>query len=325
MKRPKTLPVFTNDEYEKMHHLLATKVAIMMGRKFEEDDWADVYCRAKGIPNTGWSNLAIDIMHQGLGVEHKQLKVKSNRNIQTHCGERKMHPSLTRSIRIPSIDVDANQAMRDVLTQYGELIRSRSEQVKKTSPTSHVDIRTGWLLWQETLEEFLYFEEELTIPDPNEYYAEWRESTSNSNRKNSINLWIYELETGIKRYSITTSAGAKIQGYFDIPPPNDPNLYFFRVQGEQITQTEIRIWIMPTTKRELERILGDLSPQKLSMLILEIANQDLVVESQPSEAFELAVPLIIQASAYDVLRNTFNGVSDEHIIRSLVEYLHKNH
>jgi hypothetical protein len=34
----------------------------MMGRKLEEGDWAEVYCRANGIPKKGWSNLKLDIM-----------------------------------------------------------------------------------------------------------------------------------------------------------------------------------------------------------------------------------------------------------------------
>jgi hypothetical protein len=40
--------------------------------------------------------------------------------------------------------------------------------------------------------------------------------------------------------------------------------------------------------------------------------------------FELAVPIIITIDAYDALRNTFEGVSDEHIIRLLIEYLREN-
>ena len=51
MQRPRVLQAFTQAEYEKAHQLLATKVAFMMGRKFEEGDWADVYCGAKGIPH----------------------------------------------------------------------------------------------------------------------------------------------------------------------------------------------------------------------------------------------------------------------------------
>ena len=53
MRRPATLPTFTPEEVSKAHALLATRVAFMMGRKFEEDDWAEVYCRAKGIEKRG--------------------------------------------------------------------------------------------------------------------------------------------------------------------------------------------------------------------------------------------------------------------------------
>ena len=45
---------------------------------------------------------------------------------------------------------------------------------------------------------------------------------------------MYEKITKQKRYSVTTSAGIKIQPYFDVPPPNDQNLYYFRVQSEPI-------------------------------------------------------------------------------------------
>lgn len=38
MKRPRILPAFSPDEKKKVHELLATRVAFMMGRKFEEDE-----------------------------------------------------------------------------------------------------------------------------------------------------------------------------------------------------------------------------------------------------------------------------------------------
>ena len=101
MIRPKTLQAFTKKQYELVHFSLAAKVATMLGRKFEEGDWAEVYCKVKGIPDTGWSNLNIDVAHQGLGVEHKMLCVKSNKKIKEYCGTTLMHPSATRSIRIP--------------------------------------------------------------------------------------------------------------------------------------------------------------------------------------------------------------------------------
>lgn len=57
-----TLAAFTPEQRDSVHSLLAAKVARMMGRKLEEGDWSEVYCRAKEIPHRGWSNLSIDVM-----------------------------------------------------------------------------------------------------------------------------------------------------------------------------------------------------------------------------------------------------------------------
>ena len=102
MRYPRTLQAFSEEERAKAHKFLASRVSIMMGRKFEEGDWNYIYCNAKDIPSIGWSNLNIDIMYRGLGVEHKMLCVKSNKPIKEYCGTSPMHPSMTRSIRIPS-------------------------------------------------------------------------------------------------------------------------------------------------------------------------------------------------------------------------------
>lgn len=200
MRRPKTLAAFTSDELIFAKRLLATKVATMMGRKFEEDDWASVYCKAKNLPHTGWSNLNIDVMYQGLGVEHKMLKKKSNRTLLAWCGQTLMHPAATRSIRIPSAEADPDKVMRYVLAQYADLIEYRRNELQKEAPPGKKpDLRTGWLLWQDNLEEFLYFEEETLPPDPADYFAQWVES-GGGNRKASMNLWVYEKETGQKGF-----------------------------------------------------------------------------------------------------------------------------
>ena len=52
-----TLRAFSILQARKAKVLLAAKVANMMGRKFEEGDWSEVYCKAKDIPDSGWSNL----------------------------------------------------------------------------------------------------------------------------------------------------------------------------------------------------------------------------------------------------------------------------
>jgi hypothetical protein len=92
--------------------VLATRVAQMMGRKFEEADWSFAYCTAKNIPEQKWSNLHIDVMHSGLGVEQKMLCVGEGKPLMSYAGTTQMHPSATRSIRIVSTDVQPEVAMR---------------------------------------------------------------------------------------------------------------------------------------------------------------------------------------------------------------------
>ena len=89
------LQAFTANEVDRVKRLLAAQVASMQGRKLEEDDWTRVYCRAKQIPEQGWSNLTIDVDHNGLGVEMKLLCRPGVRegNLKSVCGQRLMHPA----------------------------------------------------------------------------------------------------------------------------------------------------------------------------------------------------------------------------------------
>lgn len=324
MKYPETLPAFSKEEFVKAHTLLASRVATMMGRKFEEGDWSYVYCTAKNVPDSGWSNLNIDVMHKSLGVEHKMLCVRSKKSIKEYCGTRLMHPALTRSIRIPSTDADPTEVARDVLHQYAELVQQRRQKVAENASGIEPDMRVGWLLWQESLKEFLYFEEEMLEPNVNDYWAEWRESGGGA-RKTSKNLWVYESETGKKRYSITTTAGAKIQPYFDVPAPNDPNLYYFRVQGEELEGGLVRIWITSTTALLLESILGKLDTDIVSSAIIKAARKvsEITQESEgiQTEELDLAKSIFVTTDAYRALTETFAGISDEHMIQLFVHYV----
>jgi len=184
-------------------------------------------------------------------------------------------------------------------------------------------MRTGWLLWQVDLVEFLYFEEEMLPPDPNDYWAEWHERRS-GNRKPSKNLWVYEKETGIKRYSITTIAGAKIQPYFDVPPPNDPNLCYFRVQGEKVEAGLIRLWVTPTTALVLNNILGSTSADVVSDAIVSCAKEVRSLKERRVDYIkgtELAKPVYVTREAYAALKEIFSGVSDEHMMRLFAQHL----
>lgn len=317
----KTLSSFNVEEKKTAKILLATQVAMMMGRKFEEGDWSSVYCRSKGIPEQDWSNLHIDVMHEGLGVEQKMLCVRPKRSLLEFAGTTQMHPSATRSIRIASTDVSPNDAMKDVLKQYKELIEFRTNKVKQASGKQQADMRTGWLLWERSLTEFLYFEEPMIAPDSDMFYAEWNERGANGARKGSKNLWIYETDTGKKRYSITTTAGAKIQPYFDVPPPNDKNLLFFRVQGEDIGAGKILIWITSSTARELESLIGALNPVVLSNAIFKAAEHFTEHQRDVVEGSHVAIPIEITKDAYEKLIETWGGVSDEHRAQLLVRAL----
>lgn len=320
MQRPRTLPAFTREEADRTHRLLATHVAFMMGRKLEEGDWANIYCQAKGIPLAGWSNLNIDITHNGIGVEQKMLRQPSDKPLRDICGTRLMHPSATRSIRIPSLESDPNEAMHDILTQYAELLEERKKKVREISGNLEPDMRTGWLLWQANLRQFLYFEEETIPPDPSDYFAEWKES-SGGVRKPSKNLWVYEKETGQKRYSITTSAGAKIQPYFDVPPPTDKNVYFFTVQHEELGNGLVRIWVTAQTSRILKQLVGELSIENLALAIETAASNPIESDISASIQLEEANEILLSEESYELLATSFPGVSDEHMMQLFIQRL----
>jgi len=321
VRRPKTLQAFTTEERDRVHKFLATRVAFMMGRKLEEGDWAHVYCSAKGIPNKGWSNLNIDVMYKNVGLEHKMLSRSTDTRLRDVCGTRLMHPAATRSIRVPSTNVDPNEAMRDVLTQYAAFLGERAQKVREAYPGEEPDMRIGWLLWKISLDEFLYFEEEVIAPNPDDYIAEWKETRGGGARKPSKNLWIYEKETGQKKYSITTSAGAKVQPYFDVPPPSDPNLHLFKVQGEELESGLVRVWITASTSRELRRLVGDLTAANLTLAIESVSEDPMHLGTDQGQQNEEAEPLSLATEAYELLIASFPGVSDEHMIQLLVQRL----
>lgn len=320
-----SLRVFSDDEFARAKCLLAAQVASMMGRKLEEGDWTSVYCRAKRIPEDGWSNLYIDVNHNGLGVEMKLLRARDVRNktLKFVCGQTLMHPSATRSIRIQNMQASAQDVMEDVFAQYAALIRQRTAKVWENAPSGvPVDMRIGWLIWENNLVEFLYFEERMEAPEPGRYFAEWHANTTRGARKPSRSLWIYDKETRQKRYSVTTSAGIKIQPYFDVPPPSDDNLYYFRVQSEHVDNDTVLLWVTGATARALEARLGTLDRDVVSSAILE-ATRSVYTSARPIEDDDedVAVPVAVSVEAHGRLVDTLGGVSDEHRVQLLLRTL----
>ena len=157
-------------------------------------------------------------------------------------------------------------------------------------------------------------------PDPKDYKAEWHTKVDGV-RKGSKNLWVYEKATGKKRYSITTSAGAKIQPYFDVPTPDDPNLYLFTVIGEVIGTDLVRAWITAATLRELKRYVNDTDTKTLSDLILAELKDTMPSDVEPAEEERLATPIVLRKEAYGRLKAAFKSVNDDHSFQCLIAYL----
>ena len=326
MRSDTTLKAFTEQEFAKAKVLLATQVANMMGRKLEETDWNEVYCAAKDIPRSGWSNLNIDVNYSGLGVEQKLLRVSGlgERPIKSVCGTTMMHPAATRSIRIEKTELPAETVMRNVFQQYSDLIDIRTEKVRENSAGKEPDMRLGWLLWEDSLTEFLYFEEPLVAPLPDNYYAEWNETPPKGTRKGSKSLWIYEQGSDQKRYSVTTSAGIKIQPYFDVPAPSDENLYYFRVQSEPVDYDTVQIWVSSTTAKAIQRELGNLEKDNVSNALIKTANRFSIEDAEISvREKDLAQPILISRKAFEIFKSTWEGISDEHRAQLFLKSLYK--
>jgi len=311
-----TLPIeLSKDEKERIKRLLASKVVGMFGRKLEEADWTEVYCKARGIPNQGWSNLKLDVMVPGLGIEIKMLGVKDV-PIVNQCGTSLMHPSATRSISLPT--GNAQSAMEQVLTEYSDLLESRRASVVELFGEP-AELRSGWLLWKRSLDEFLYFEEKLEVPDFSKYTADWYEHNSDGARRRSRNLWIFD-QNGRKRYSVTTERGVKVQPYFTIPPLGAKNLAIFKIQGEEVENDAIRIWLTSST---YEKFLSLFSSKSYSSELLELlGNMPVISDGDVLESLESDLREIqIDKNVYENLCEKISGVSDEHRIRQFISHI----
>jgi hypothetical protein len=230
-----------------------------------------------------------------------------------------MHPAATRSIRIDDTSQPANDVMKDVFQQYAELIRDRRNRVQALANGITPDMRTGWLIWEDNLTEFLYFEERMIAPNPEKYTAEWNITPARGARKASKSLWIYDRDTNQKRYSVTTSAGIKIQPYFDVPLPSDENLYYFRVQSEPIGDEKVRLWVSAVTAHALKSKLGSLDCKVVSDAILQ-ALEKVGSDIQSHEVEDgLAVPVDVSKEAYPQLLAAWEAVSDEHRAQLLLK------
>lgn len=221
---------FTHDELVHANALVQRLAVSLQGRKLEEGDWTEVYCRVKGAPIPGWSNLPFrDYIHNGVGVEFKLL---CRPNPIGDVGRALMHPSATRTISFDESE-PAETAKLKVLSQWAAQIEQFEHRIAATSTTRQVDARWGVLLWSPDHRQFLYFEEKLDKPDPNNFTARWHDGRHRGNA--TRNLHIFDRVTGRKKFSCTLPRnGAKLQPYFTVPTVAQGAVLFELEQSDQV-------------------------------------------------------------------------------------------
>jgi hypothetical protein len=253
-------------------------VAHKRGWKFLDRDWTAVYCYAKGLPESKWSNYDLDVVYKdggrGVGVELKIMNVGSDalRDDDQRIAE-VMHPAATRTIAI-NPKASATKAMDDFVVKYREMIAKRRSGVAIATGVaeSQVELRLGLLLYQEidpesNQRQFVYFETPMAEANE-EWVAKWKpvwEDRSGGKRRDSHSLAIYDAP-GHKCFSITTSSGFKVQPYYSIPGAGDPNLYVFDVQGATSIEGVVNVHLTAQNARILEQYLGSLENLEAAIL-----------------------------------------------------------
>lgn len=193
-----------------------------------------------------------DFITTGLGVEMKKLKRGKPLNDQ---GRRLMHPSAGRTITFDTSE-PAEICKERVLRQFGVQVKDFRQRVKEKGGTKTADIRWGVLLWSPALTDFLYFEEQMIEPDPDDYRAEFEPGRHRG--KPTRNLYIYERDTGVKRFSVTTpEKGAKIQPYFDVPKIGE-GAYRFSVPDDDRKP----LWVSERTVQLIEEAAAGQDPDE---------------------------------------------------------------
>lgn len=206
-----------------------------------EDAWKKIYVDVQGWDSIESSDKPFeDILRPSESVAI-EIKFLGQSNIDDIANDEGlvMHPA---SGRFVDKEIDAEQPqkrMEDMFEAYLERLRDIAKKINGGSnDLENADIRWGMVCYNRENEElpkaskFKYYESEVEIPDPDDYYP--------IEQKESGNLWIYEKpddvdtsedvpqeQLGPKRYSFTTDD--KLQPY--IKRPDDEFIYEFDTEG----------------------------------------------------------------------------------------------
>jgi hypothetical protein len=83
----------------------------------------------------------------------------------------------------------------------------------------------------------------------------------------------------------------------------------------------IRVWLSQTTANLLHQALGSLDPDTIAQAIAAAKREENEKQIGGTAFDPLAIEVLVPAPAYGKLKATFEGVSDEHDFKRLVETL----
>jgi hypothetical protein len=101
----------------------------------------------------------------------------------------------------------------------------------------------------------------------------------------------------------------------------DPNLYFFRVQGESIDASTVLLWVSSSTASALANKLGSLDKAIVSKAITSLLDGGVRPDAWDSGSSELAQAIPVDSAVYQRLLASWEANSDEHRAQLLIKLL----
>jgi len=83
----------------------------------------------------------------------------------------------------------------------------------------------------------------------------------------------------------------------------------------------IRVWISQSTANILEKQIGSLDPSTIAAAIERAHTLHEPKDGEPPVFGNPAISVCIPFEAYELINTTFDGISDEHNFKQLVELL----
>ncbi|MFN9253565.1 MAG: hypothetical protein ACK6BL_06435 [Holosporaceae bacterium] len=95
----------------------------------------------------------------------------------------------------------------------------------------------------------------------------------------------------------------------------------FISQGEDCGNGMVRVWLTQITAGLLREVIGNLQPDAIAAAVERANFEHVRLEASAHPFGSLAVEVIVPVSTYAKLQQVFDGVSDEHNFKQLVETL----